>query len=87
MKRCAVVIGVNKTGDLPVLNAAASGADDFAKWATQQGIVVTLLTDANSGSVTLSDIKKAIRAYVQQRTFDQLIVFFSGHGILRRTRL
>ncbi len=82
MNRCAVVIGVNKTGDLPVLNAAASGAEDFAAWAMEQGIQVTLLTDAK-GSVTLSEIKKAIRLYVQQRTFDQLIVFFSGHGILR----
>lgn len=82
MNRCAVVIGVNKTGDLPVLHAAASGARDFAAWATSQGITVTLLTDDN-GNVSLGDVNAAIRSYVQQRIFGQLIVFFSGHGILR----
>lgn len=83
MNRCAVVIGVNKTGDLPVLQAAVSGAKEFADWATNQGIEVTLLTDDNGSGVSLSDVKKAIRAFVQKRTFSQLIVFFSGHGILR----
>lgn len=82
MDRCAVVIGVNKTGDLPVLRAAASGAREFAAWATAQGIDATLLTDDN-GSVSLGDVNASIRNYVQRRTFGQLIVFFSGHGILR----
>lgn len=82
MSRCAVVIGVNKTGDLPVLHAAASGARQFAAWAAAQGIDVTLLTDDN-GNVSLGSVKTAIRNYVQQRTFSQLIVFFSGHGVLR----
>jgi hypothetical protein len=67
---------------MPVLHAAASGAQQFAAWATAQGIAVTLLTDDN-GSVSLGHIKTAIRNYVQQRTFSQLIVFFSGHGVLR----
>ncbi len=83
MKRCAVVIGVNKTGGLPVLQAAVSGAEEFADWAKSQGIEVTLLTDGNGSAVSLSDVKIAIRAFVQKRTFSQLIVFFSGHGILR----
>ncbi len=82
MNRCAVVIGINKTGDLPVLHAAVSGARDFAAWATSQGIDITLLTDDN-GNVSLGDVKAAIRSYVQQRIFSQLILFFSGHGILR----
>lgn len=82
MNRCAVVIGVNKTGDLPVLHAAASGAREFAAWATSQGIEVTLLTDDN-GDVSLGNVNAAIRSYVQQRIYGQLIVFFSGHGILR----
>lgn len=83
MNRCAVIIGVNKTGDLPLLNAAVSGAEEFAGWATAQGIQVTLLTDKNGAQVNLNNISKAIREFVQQRIFDQLIVFFSGHGILR----
>jgi hypothetical protein len=83
MNRCAVVIGVNKTGDLPLLNAAVSGAEEFADWATEQGIQVTLLIDKDGAQVNLSNVTKAIRTFVQQRIFDQLIVFFSGHGILR----
>lgn len=83
MSRCAVVIGVNKTGDLPVLQAAVSGAKEFADWATNQGIEVTLLIDDNGLGVSLSDVKKAIRTFVQKKIFSQLIVFFSGHGILR----
>jgi len=83
MNRCAVVIGVNKTGDLPILQGAASGAQEFADWAKSQGIEVALLTDDNESSVSLSDIKGAIRSFVQKKTYSQLIVFFSGHGILR----
>ena len=83
MKRCAVVIGVNKTGDLPVLQAAASGAEQFADWAKTQGIDTVLLKDGNGAGVSLSDVKKAIRSCVKLKTYSQLIVFFSGHGILR----
>lgn len=83
MNRGAVIIGVNKTGDLPVLNAAASGAREFAQWASTQGFDVTLLTDENGKSVGISDIKNAIRTFVQEGTFTQLVIFFSGHGILR----
>lgn len=83
MRRCAVVIGVDKTGDLPTLSAAATGAQKFATWATDQGIDVTLLTDANGSAVSLGDVKNAVRAYVRTQTFEQLILFFAGHGILR----
>ena len=83
MNRCAVVIGVNKTGDLPILQGAASGAQEFANWATSQGIEVALLTDSNESVVSLSDVKNAIRVFVQKKIYSQLIVFFSGHGILK----
>ena len=83
MKKCAVVIGVNKTGGLPVLNAAASGAKEFAAWASRQGFEVVLLTDEGGKVVAMSDIKKAVRGFTQQGTFAQMIVFFSGHGILK----
>ena len=83
MKKCAVVVGVNKTGGLPVLNAAASGAKEFADWASKQGFEVALLTDEGGKVVAMSDIKKAVSGFTQQRTFAQMIVFFSGHGILK----
>lgn len=83
MKKCAVVIGVNKTGDLPILNAAVSGAKEFAGWAEKQNFEVALLTDENNQPVTLGNIKAAIRNFVQQATFSQMIIFFAGHGMLR----
>lgn len=83
MNRCAVVIGVNKTGGLPPLQAAVSDAEQFADWAQKQGIAVKLLTDANGSGVSLADIKKEIKAFVDAGTFSQMIVYFSGHGVLR----
>lgn len=83
MKRGAVIIGVNKTGNLPVLKAAASGAREFACWADKHGLEVTLLTDENGQSISISKIIEAISSFVEKKTFTQLVVFFSGHGILR----
>ena len=56
MTTAAVVIGVDRTGSLPPLGGAASGAKDFADWAQDQGMAVTLLTDADGGKVRLNDV-------------------------------
>ncbi len=82
MKKCAVVIGVNKTGRLPHLSAAVSGAKEFEKWARLQGIDVVLITD-EMGEVTLSEIKKAVIQFVGKKTYTQMLVYFAGHGILK----
>ncbi|WEK20424.1 MAG: caspase family protein [Candidatus Pedobacter colombiensis] len=82
MKKCAVVIGVDRTGILPELNAAAKGANDFALWAESQAYDTVLLTDHNK-NVTVRDIKDAIRKFVDEKIYDVMIVFFSGHGILK----
>jgi hypothetical protein len=82
-KRCAIAIGVDKAGKLPLLNAAAKGAKAFADWAQAQGFDTTLLTDADGQTVSASDVRKAVRKYVDSKTYSQLIVFFSGHGILK----
>ena len=83
MNKCAVVIGIDKSGDLPVLSAAANGAILFGKWAKSQAFNVRLLTDKGNKKVMLSDIERAIKNFVGKRTYDQMIVYFSGHGILR----
>ncbi|MGK0180371.1 MAG: hypothetical protein ACI8PD_002178 [Nitrospinales bacterium] len=83
MERGAVIIGVNKAAGLTTLNAAASGAEDFSDWATSQGYEVELLTDKSGVTVGIADIKKAIKSFVDKKTFSQLLVFFSGHGILK----
>jgi len=38
MKRAAIVIGVDKTGDLPRLKDATRGAQLMASWARGQGM-------------------------------------------------
>jgi len=40
-----VCIGVNRTGGMNPLRAAAKGARDFSKWAKRQGCDTTLLVD------------------------------------------
>ncbi len=81
MKRAAIVIGVDKTGQLPKLNDAAKGAGRFAQWARDQGMdPVELITDSDA-RVTLQQIKDAVRAVVDRGTVEQLLVYFAGHGV------
>jgi hypothetical protein len=80
MKRAAVLIGVDKTGNLPELKDAAKGTRRMKKWATQQGMdPITVLTDEH-GPVDVGDIKKAIRKVVDAGA-DQLVIYFAGHGV------
>src|SRR5208283_1187286 len=78
--RAAVVIGVNKTGNLPVLRAAASGAKSVADWLCAEGFEVKLIVDEN-GPVTGDAIRRAVFDLVGRGTLSQLIVYFSGHGV------
>ena len=67
MSRATVLIGVNRTGGLPVLNDAASGARSMERWALSQGIPprrVLVFTD-EQGPVEIGDIKRAIRSLVE----------------------
>jgi Caspase domain len=78
--RAAVVIGVNKAGNLPVLRAAVSGAKLVADWLCGEGFEVKLIVD-ESGPVTATAIKEAVFGLVERGTLSQLIVYFSGHGV------
>jgi hypothetical protein len=80
MTRAAVLIGVDKTGDLPRLNDAAKGAERMAGWARAQGIDrVEVFTDAQ-GPVDAQAIKKAVFRLVDSDVIEQLFVYFAGHG-------
>ncbi|MBI5593245.1 MAG: caspase family protein [Deltaproteobacteria bacterium] len=80
LRKAAVIIGVDRPGDYTPLKSAASGAEEVAKWLTDQGYDVTCLTDKN-GPVTAQDAKKAIRNFVTQPPrYHMLVVYFSGHG-------
>jgi hypothetical protein len=82
MERCAVIIGVDRTGDLPPLTGASSGAKKFNEWAIGQGIHTSLLVDEGATNVTLRAIKAAVAEFVNHRIYEQIIIFFAGHGIL-----
>src|SRR5262245_7868780 len=78
--RAAVIIGVNKTGKLPILNAAVSGAKSVADWLSAEDFDVNLIAD-DSGPVTADAVKRAVTTLVNRGTLHQLIVYFSGHGL------
>lgn len=82
MKKCAVIIGVDKTGCLPKLNAAAKGANDFKDWALTQGFEVKTHTD-DLGPVTINDIHTSVSEFVNKKKYSLMIIFFAGHGILK----
>jgi hypothetical protein len=83
MQRAAVLIGVSKTESLPALQAVESGIAQMRAWAEDQGIVgdrLVELTDQNT-EVRAYQVVDAIKALVERRDLDQLIVYFSGHGL------
>ncbi len=81
MQKAAIVIGVNKTGDLPVLSAAASGASKVAGWLAREGFHVEKFLDTRR-PVAAGDIFAAVAKLVDQGTLEQLVIYFSGHGFL-----
>ena len=82
MKRSAVFVGVDATGDLPKLKDAASGARKMESWAQGQGIDhIEVLTDEGDETVTASDIWAAVDKAAQQEP-DQLLLYFAGHGVM-----
>lgn len=80
--RAAVVIGVDRPGSLPPLRAASSGALKFAKWAMAQGMDTVTLTDAEKKHVALGDVYNAVNGLLNPPRYDQLIIYFAGHGFL-----
>lgn len=87
MQRAAVLVGVSKSGDLPTLQAVAEGVQCMADWCEGQGIRgdrLRIITDQGGGKVSAAMVRDAIDVFVQQTNLDQLIVYFSGHGIYNR---
>jgi hypothetical protein len=80
IRKGAVVIGVNKTGGLPALQSAASGAKDVAEWLESEGYKVVCLTDQN-GPVLAQQVWNAVAEFVTVPSrYSLLVVYFSGHG-------
>jgi hypothetical protein len=81
MKKAAIVIGINSVGELPVLRAAASGAQSFGAWLAGEGFEVKSFVDKD-GPVTVTAVTEAITALIDEGPLQQLVVYFSGHGFL-----
>jgi len=81
MQRAAIVVGVNRTGDLPVLNAAVDGAGQVGDWLRREGFQVRRFLDTKR-PVVAGDLFSAIHELVDKGTLEQLVIYFSGHGFL-----
>lgn len=82
LPRAAVVIGVDRTGGLPVLRAAVSGAVAFADWLAGEQYEIALLTDL-SRPLHAASVFDTVAGLVRRGTLGQLVVYFAGHGFLR----
>lgn len=77
-----ISIGINNAKGLPPLQSAVSGAEQFAAWGNSQGYTVDLFIDALQ-RVSQTAIFDRINEIIEERTCEQLIIFFAGHGILK----
>jgi hypothetical protein len=79
-RKAAVVIGVNRTGNLDPLQAAVQAASDVAGWLSSEGFEVALLTD-ECAAVHSAQVEEALAQFVTARPrYKLLVVYFSGHG-------
>jgi hypothetical protein len=80
--KAAIVIGVDRTGDLTPLRAAASGAEAVGDWLEREGYHVIRHTDAGGGRVTRGEVASSVQGLVRAGTLEKLVIYFSGHGYL-----
>lgn len=89
MQRAAILIGVSTTGGLPALQAVDSGLARMREWVGSQGIReedgrLAVFSDAGGGKVRAYEVAEAIGEMVKKRDLDQLLVYFTGHGVHNR---
>lgn len=85
VKRAFVLVGVGRTGRLPILPAVAGGLQAIRDWIRGQGVpeeLITCLDDSDGTPVEVGQVFQAIRKYADSRTVEQLVVYFCGHGVV-----
>ena len=80
-KRAAILIGVKQSGRLPELQATTAGVRLMERWARDQGFDPVVAITDDDGPVYTHQVKKAIRTIVERGDVEQLLVYFSGHGV------
>lgn len=85
MDRAIVLVGVQRTGGLPVLPAVADSIAALRSWASWQGFPddrIVEITDLDGSVVTPDAVFTAVSSLLSIQTLEQLIVYFCGHGIV-----
>lgn len=83
LRRAYLFIGVKKAKTLPGLEAVWDNVDAMHDWAVRQNAKkddVVVITDQYE-RVTLSNIYDAVSKFCERGTIDQLLIYFSGHGV------
>ncbi|KIA96191.1 hypothetical protein OC25_03665 [Pedobacter kyungheensis] len=81
MKKCAILIGINEIQKLPTLSASRDNATKMNEWALGQGFETSLFID-DTGPVSFKEIQNAVDEYVKDFSYEQMLIYFSGHGYL-----
>jgi Caspase domain len=80
-RRAVVAIGVKNSGGLMPLESAPQNAHDVAKWLGAEGFENVVIITDDEKPVTRHQISNTVRAIVNEQVYDQVVVYFSGHGI------
>jgi hypothetical protein len=81
MRRALVSIGVDRVTGMTPLKVAAFGAKQVAAWGRAQGFDVEEFTDEQA-PVAFGQCFNATASFVHQGVYDQIVVYFAGHGQL-----
>ncbi|THF53008.1 caspase family protein [Flavobacterium supellecticarium] len=86
MNKIALCIGVDVVKGLTPLNKAADSARKFSEWAKKQEYDTELFIDSEVKKVNRRQILDRMASILDSRKYEQLIIFFSGHGVMRSLR-
>lgn len=83
MAKALIAIGVGNTsgGGFPRLRGAVNDAKAFYAWGKTQGFDCKLFVDERK-KVRFADVFDALQTFVKDGIYSQIVVYYSGHGIL-----
>jgi hypothetical protein len=85
MKRAAVLIGVKKSGDLPLLPAVSEAIAHMRAWLLSQGLTddqIKIIVDDERTPVVAGQILDAVKELAAPSDVEQLVIYFCGHGVV-----
>jgi hypothetical protein len=85
MAKALIAIGVGSTtgGSFPKLKGAVKDAKAFHAWGKAQGFDCELFVDSGQKKVRFADVFDALDKFVSKGIYSQIVVYFSGHGLLK----